>query len=130
MDWSNGKLRVLLVEDDADNAASLAMLLRLWGHEVQTVGDGPAALQAARESPPDVALLDLGLPGMSGHEVARRLQAPVQGKRPLLIAVTGFGEEKDRCKSEQAGIDLHLLKPVDPEILLRVLARFRDIVLP
>ena len=121
------KLRVLVVEDHADTAESVAVLLRLHGHEVDVAPDGPTALRIAAQNPPDVALLDIGLPGMDGFEVARRLQER-PGKKPLLVAVTGYGQEEDRRRSEQAGIDLHLLKPVDPEELKQLLARFKTII--
>jgi CheY-like chemotaxis protein len=117
-------LRVLLVEDYTDSATSMAMLIRLYGHEVEVVGDGPAALDAARAAVPDVVLLDIGLPKMSGHEVARRLTAS-GGKKPFLIALTGYGgpDEVKRCM--EAGFDLHLLKPADPE-QLRLLLQERQ----
>ena len=121
------KLRVLVVEDHADTAESMAVLLRLHGHEVDVAPDGPTALRIAAQNPPDVALLDIGLPGMNGFEVARRLQER-PGKKPLLVAVTGYGQEEDHRRSEQAGIDLHLLKPVDPEPLEKLLARFKTII--
>jgi CheY-like chemotaxis protein len=122
------KLRVLVVEDHADSAETLAVLLRLHGHEVDVAPDGPTALRIAAQNPPDVALLDIGLPGMDGFEVARRLQEQVAGKMPLLVAVTGYGQEEHRRRSKQAGIDLHLLKPVDPEELKQLLARFKTII--
>jgi CheY-like chemotaxis protein len=127
-DKETARLRVLVVEDDADTAASVAILLRMDGHEVQVAGDGPNALRAAEASPPDVALLDLWLPGMDGYEVARRLQERAAEKKPLLIAITGCGQEPDRQRSAQAGIDLHLLKPVDPAALQRLLRRFERII--
>jgi CheY-like chemotaxis protein len=128
MDRSGSPLQILLVEDDADVAASTALLLRLAGHDVHTAGDGPAALLAAERSPPDVALVDIGLPGMDGYEVARRLQEGARDKRPLVVAVTGRAGEDARLRSAEAGIDLHLVKPVDPEQLLPLLAHFRDIL--
>ena len=120
-------MRVLVVEDHADSAETLAVLLRLHGHEVDVAPDGPTALRIAAQNPPDVALLDIGLPRMDGFEVARRLQER-PGKKPLLVAVTGYGQEEDHRRSEQAGIDLHLLKPVDPEQLEKLLARFKTII--
>ena len=122
------KLRVLVVEDHADSAETLAVLLRLHGHEVDVAPDGPTALRIAAQNPPDVALLDIGLPGMDGFEVARRLQEQAAGKMPLLVAVTGYGQEEHRRRSKQAGIDLHLLKPVDPEEIKTLLARFKTII--
>src|SRR2546421_1348701 len=91
-----GGLRVLVVEDNPDCAATTAVLLRLDGHEVRVAGDGGSALLAAAGWPPDVALVDLCLPDMPGCEVARRLAEPSAGKRPFLVAVTGFGSEAMR----------------------------------
>ena len=122
-------LRVLVVEDHADTAESTALFLRLHGHEVEVAPDGPTALRIAADNPPDVALIDIGLPGgMNGWEVARRLQEPAAGKMPLLIAVTGYGQEEHHRRSEQAGIDLHLLKPFDPDALDQLLDRFKTII--
>ncbi len=124
------RLRVLVVEDHADTAASLALLLRLDGHEVRVAPDGPAALRAAHESPPDVALLDIRLPGMDGCDVARRLLERAAEKKPLLVALAGCGREQDRRRAAEAGIDLYLLKPMDPEALRRLLRRFQGIMAP
>jgi DNA-binding response OmpR family regulator len=125
-----GRLRILTVEDDQDTAETLAILLRREGHEVDIAPDGLAALRSAQGQEPDVVLLDIGLPGMSGYDVARHLYQQKGEKRPLLIAVTGHGEEKDRQQSEDAGIDLHLVKPVDPGQLNGVLRRFERVILP
>jgi two-component system, OmpR family, response regulator len=123
------KLRILLVEDNADTAASLAMLLRMYGHNVEVATDGTTALRMADVRMPDVAILDLGLPGgMDGWQVGRQLTEKAKEKMPLLIAVSGFGQEKDRCRSAEAGIHLHLLKPADPESLERLLERFKGII--
>ena len=123
------KLRVLVVEDNADAGAAMAIFLRHHGHEVDVAKDGPAALRIAADNPPDVALLDFGLPGaLDGCEVARRLQEKAAGRKLLLIAVTGYGQEEDRRRSREAGIHLHLLKPVDPEELKELLARFKTII--
>jgi CheY-like chemotaxis protein len=132
-DLTNGvverPLRVLVVEDHADAASSLTLLLQLWGHEVQAAPDGPTALEAAQSAPPDVVFLDLGLPGgMDGWQVAELLQRQPAPKRPLLIALTGYGGDADRRRSEEAGIDLHLLKPVEPDELRGLLARFRQLL--
>jgi CheY-like chemotaxis protein len=106
----------------------MAVLLRLHGHEVDVAPDGPTALRIAAQNPPDVALLDNGLPGMDGCEVARRLQEKAAGRKLLLIAVTGYGHEDDLRRSREAGIHLHLLKPVDPEELRQLLASFKTII--
>jgi two-component system, OmpR family, response regulator len=121
-------LRVLVVEDDADGALSLAQFLRGLGHEVEVAPDGQAAVEAAQARPPDVVLLDIGLPGLDGWEVARRLQGHPAGKRPLLVALTGYGREADRRRSDEAGIDLHLTKPVDPDQLRWLLPRFQSVI--
>jgi signal transduction histidine kinase/CheY-like chemotaxis protein len=116
-------LRVLVVDDNVDAAQSLAVLLNLWGHEVCTAHDGTVALEAAQAWRPEVVLLDIGLPGMDGYEVARRLRALQCPARPLLIALTGHAREEDRRRSQDAGFDRHLVKPVDPEILEVLLAQ-------
>jgi CheY-like chemotaxis protein len=122
-------LRVLVVEDNADSAVSLARFLRRLGHEVEVASDGQAAVTAAQARQPDVVLLDIGLPGLDGWEVARRLQGHPAQKQPLLVAVTGYDREADRRRSDEAGIDLHLAKPVDPEQLRWLLTRFRSVIL-
>jgi two-component system, OmpR family, response regulator len=116
-----GALRVLVVEDSPDAADSLAMVLSLGEYRVTLAASGPAALEQAEAEEPDVVLLDLGLPGMDGCEVAKRLGADPPGRRPFLIAITGYSTEEYRRLSAEAGIDLHLVKPVDPDFLLRLL---------
>lgn len=118
-------LRVLLAESHADNALSMALLLRLVGHEVQNAVDGPSALQAAEAALFDVVLLEIVLPRINGWEVAKRLRKRRAGKLPFLIAVTGLGREEDRRRSVEAGIDLHLVKPADPEALQNVLEQLQ-----
>lgn len=120
-------LRILVVEDDADTANSLAILLRLEGHDVRSVRDGPAALAFVGICKPDMVLLDIGLPGMDGYEVAKRLKALKSGEVLFIIAITGYGQASDRRRSTEAGIDLHMVKPVDPDMLLRVVVRFREV---
>jgi PAS domain S-box-containing protein len=114
--------RVLVVDDNTDTAESLAMLLGIWGHEVRVVHDGPTSLEAAQAEPPQVVLLDIGLPEMSGYEVAQRLRSLPGLERTLVVALTGYGQEEDRQRSRAAGIHLHLTKPVDLDELRRVLA--------
>lgn len=116
--------RVLIVDDNADAADSMAMLLGLDQHEVRVVYDGNTALDAAREFEPEVLLLDIGLPGIDGYAVARQLRAAVESKATLVIAVTGYGQSEDRERSKAAGFDHHLVKPVDPEALRRLLAQY------
>jgi CheY-like chemotaxis protein len=113
--------RVLVVDDNADSAESLVMLAGMWGHEAREAHDGPTALAVASEFRPDVVLLDIGLPGMTGYEVARRLRATPGLESILLVAMTGYGQDKDRRRSADAGFDLHLVKPVDPATLRKLL---------
>jgi len=115
--------RVLVVDDQPDSTDSLALLLQLRGHEVLIARDGPGAIEEAARSRPDVILLDLGLPGMSGYDVARRLRVMRELDGVRLVALTGYGTESDRQKSRDAGFDVHLTKPVDPQALDAVLAR-------
>jgi two-component system, OmpR family, response regulator len=122
-------LRVLVVEDDEDTATSLGMLLRLYGYDVEAAADGPSAFRAVQASPPDVVLLDIGLPKMDGWLVAKQIREQAIWKRPLLIAISGYGTQADRLRSQEVGIDLHLTKPVDPEELADLLKRFEGIVI-
>ncbi|MCI0700534.1 MAG: response regulator [Planctomycetia bacterium] len=104
-----------------DGAESLATLLELAGHEVRTATDGPAALKVAEEFRPDVILLDIGLPGMDGYEVANQLRQRPEFRATRLIALTGWGQDTDREQSRKAGFDLHLVKPIDPAELRKIL---------
>jgi len=106
--------RVLVVDDQPDSTDSLALFLRLRGHEVYTASDGPGALEEFARCQPEVVFLDLGLPGMSGYDVARRLRAMPEAREVRLVAVTGYGTEADRERTRAAGFDVHLAKPVDP----------------
>jgi PAS domain S-box-containing protein len=114
--------RILVVDDSADAADSLAMMLRLDGHDVRVARDGPRALELAAADPPDVALLDIGMPGMDGYEVARRFRADPALRDVLLVAVTGWGQEDDRRRTREAGFDHHLVKPVETGVLESLLA--------
>jgi two-component system CheB/CheR fusion protein len=117
-------MRILIVEDELEAARSLAALLGISGHDVQVASDGPRALSAAEIRPPDVVLLDLGLPGaMDGWEVVRRLRLMHFEHRPQVIAVTGYDSQEDRKHSYEAGIDFHFVKPADPEVLGPILQR-------
>jgi two-component system, chemotaxis family, CheB/CheR fusion protein len=115
-------LRVLVVEDNVDTAETMARLLQLEGHEVQLANDGPAALTAATAFQPHAVVLDLGLPGMDGYEVARRLRNRDAEPRPVLVAVSGYGGDEARQRSRQAGFDHHLVKPADIGTLRTLLA--------
>jgi CheY-like chemotaxis protein len=105
-------LRLLIVDDNTDTVESLAMLMRMYGHDVMTAGSGPAGLEASLANERDVIMLDIGLPSIDGYEVARRIRAHTS--KPVLIAMTGYGQPEDRQKSKEAGFDYHLTKPVDP----------------
>jgi PAS domain S-box-containing protein len=112
--------RVLVVEDNDDAREMLRNLLHLFGHEVHEACDGATGVEEARRVRPDAALIDIGLPGIDGYEVARRIRADVPGAR--LVALTGYGQPEDRERALAAGFDVHLVKPVDPEQLQRLLA--------
>ena len=118
-------LRVLLVEDDQNTRDATAAWLSHLGHEVHMAADGRAALEVAEAIRPHVVLLDIGLAGMDGWEVARQLRKDPSATGPYIIAVTGYGQEDDRRRSAEAGIDLHLVKPVDPLELQEILRKFQ-----
>jgi PAS domain S-box-containing protein len=113
--------RVLVVDDNQDAADSLALLLRLAGQDARTAYDGPSALVRATEFRPEVVFLDIGMPGMDGYEVARQLRAAPSLRGIKLVALTGWGQEEDRRRSAEAGFDRHMVKPVEPEALRKVL---------
>ena len=115
-------LRILVVDDNRDAAETLAMLLKMMGNNVHTAHDGEEAVAAAREFQPDVVLCDIGLPKLNGYEACRQMKAQAWDKKMILIAVTGWGQDDDRRKSEKAGFDHHLVKPVDPQALITLLA--------
>jgi CheY-like chemotaxis protein len=112
-----------VVDDNHDAGDSLGELLKLSGHEVRVVRNGPQAVEVARAFRPDVALLDIGLPGMSGYELAARLRAEPFGPTLLLVALTGYGQDEDRRRTREAGFDHHLTKPADLGQLAALLAR-------
>ncbi|HSN98166.1 MAG TPA: ATP-binding protein, partial [Candidatus Nanopelagicales bacterium] len=115
-------LRVLVADDNQDSAESLALLLEIMGHRVWVVHDGPEALAAARELRPDIAVMDIGMPGMSGYDVARRIRDLPELAGVVLVAMTGWGQEEDRRRSREAGFDHHLVKPVDDRMLKKIFA--------
>jgi len=117
--------RILVVDDNQDSASSLAALLNLTGHQTHTASDGLEAVAAALTFLPEVVLLDIGLPTLNGYDVCRQIRAQPDGTRILLIALTGWGQDEDRRKSKEAGFDAHLVKPVDHEQLMKLLAEFR-----
>jgi CheY-like chemotaxis protein len=112
---------ILIIEDHDDAREALRALLELEGHTVEAAASGPRGVEIARKSLPDIALVDIGLPEVDGYEVARRLRTLTSG-RPYLIALTGYGQPDDVKRARDAGFDAHLLKPVDPDALARVLS--------
>jgi len=121
-----GAMRVLVVDDNVDALESSAALLRIDGHDVQTARDGPAALLCVEQFSPEVVLLDIGLPGMDGYEVARRIRAMPDQHDTLLIAHSGYGEEEHLHRATQAGFDHHLIKPADLSQLSALVALCRE----
>ena len=117
---TNGR-RVLVADDNADSADSLAEILRLLGNDTRVARDGQQALDVAAAFRPSVALIDLGMPKLNGFDVARRLREQPWGRDITLVAVTGWGQDEDRRRSNEAGFDLHVVKPVDPAQLERLL---------
>jgi len=113
--------RVLIADDDPDAAQSLAMLLELDGHRSVFATDGATALQLFEQVHPDVVLLDIGMPGCSGHDVARQIRALPSDKPVLLIAVTGWARDSDKARAYAAGFDHHLAKPIDYDVLTKLL---------
>jgi CheY-like chemotaxis protein len=116
-------LDILVVDDNADAAFMLKILLEQWGHQVRVEHDASRALDSAARQAPDVALLDIGLPGMNGNELAQRLRARPDTAAVTLVAITGYGQERDRQRALAAGFDHHLVKPVNTEALGAVLDR-------
>jgi PAS domain S-box-containing protein len=115
-------LRILIVDDNRDGADSLAMMLRVMGNDTRTAYDGQEGVDVAEEFRPDVLLLDIGLPKLNGYEACRRIREQAWGKCVTLIAVTGWGQDEDRCRSHDAGFDHHMVKPVDPQALMKMLS--------
>jgi len=107
---------VLLVEDNADHAQTLGLILEMKGHRLRIAADGTSAIEMARRTRPDVVLLDLGLPGVDGFEVARRLKRE-HGDAVRIIAISAYGTENDRRQSLEAGCEVHLMKPADPRFI-------------
>ena len=113
--------RLMVIDDNKDAAESMSMLFELWGHEVICAYDGRGALETAAKYRPDAVFLDIGLPGMDGYEIAERLRELPESARTVLVAITGYGQDEDRRRSREAGIDHHLVKPVSPETLHKLL---------
>ncbi len=114
--------RILVVDDNADAAESMAILLGVYGHTVEIAYDGPSALQMVQSFKPDLVFLDIGLPGMNGYEVAHRIRDELRMSHVKLIALSGYGTENDQLRSKESGFDRHLVKPVDPRTLPGIIA--------
>jgi CheY-like chemotaxis protein len=125
-----GGRRVLVVDDNVDAAEMIAMMLQMKGHHVELAHDGFAAVEMAQRSKPDVILLDIGLPGRDGYEVARLLRLNPALAHTKIVAVTGYGQPDDKRRSKEAGIDDHLTKPVNPEALMSAVAHREGSVSP
>jgi CheY-like chemotaxis protein len=119
----SGQRRILVADDNRDAAESLAMLLEMAGHEVRVAHHGQAALSLAQSFRPDTALLDIGMPDISGYEVAQSLRREPWGAKLLLVALTGWGQDGDKRRAVEAGFDHHLIKPVDPDLLAEMIAK-------
>lgn len=116
--------RVLVVDDNLDSAESLSLLLELMGHSVRTAHDGEQALAEADAFRPELVLMDIGMPRMDGYEAARRLRQADWSADTVLVALTGWGQDEDKRRSEEAGFDHHLIKPVDPAALEALLGKY------
>jgi CheY-like chemotaxis protein len=115
---------IVVIEDNPDIRDTLQMLLEIWGHEFEMAHDGPTGLELVLRKRPQVALIDIGLPGMNGYDVARAIRARTENAAIRLIAVTGYGQPSDRDLALEAGFDTHLLKPIKPEILASMLGEY------
>ena len=125
------RFRILVVDDNHDSALSLAMILSIMGHETRTAHDGEMAVVTAESFLPDVVLLDIGLPKLNGYEVAQRIREQPWGAAMFLIAVTGWGQEEDRQRSSEVGLNVHMVKPVEASALEKLLAELpQDLSLP
>jgi CheY-like chemotaxis protein len=115
--------RVLVIEDNADIRESLGLMLRMWGHDVEFAETGTDGLERVLDLKPDIALIDIGLPGLDGYELARsiREESTSWARAVRLVALTGYGRESDRIRALAAGFDTHLVKPIDPEVLAKTL---------
>jgi len=116
-----------VVDDNRDGADSLSMMLRMKGNEARSAYDGEAAVAAVVEFRPDMILLDNGLPKLTGYEACRRIREQPGGKETVIIAQTGWGQDADRERTHEAGFDYHLVKPVDPDDLIRMLAELQKV---
>ena len=118
-------MRILVVEDDEDVASSLAMLLDLWGHNAKVVREAAAGINAVQSYRPQVVLMDIGLPRISGYQLAQQMREQYGVRDPVLVAMTGYGDDEHRRQSEASGFQHHLVKPVDPDVLQALLLRLK-----
>lgn len=125
IDGTTQRFKILVVDDNHDSALSLAMMLSIMGHETRTAHDGESAVSHAEEFLPDVVLLDIGLPKLNGYEVAQRIRESSWGGSMFLIAVTGWGQEEDRQRSSEVGLNMHMVKPVEPSALEKLLSELK-----
>jgi CheY-like chemotaxis protein len=119
------RFKILVVDDNHDSALSMAMMLSIMGHDTRTAHDGESAVATAESFLPDVILLDIGLPKLNGYEVAQRIRENAWGTSMYLIAVTGWGQDEDRQRSSEVGLNQHMVKPVEPAALEKLLAELR-----
>ena len=125
IDGTPNRFKILVVDDNHDSALSLAMMLSIMGHETRTAHDGESAVTTAEMFLPDVVLLDIGLPKLNGYEVAQRIRQSSWGASMFLIAVTGWGQDEDRQRSSEVGLNVHMVKPVEPSALEKLLSELR-----
>jgi CheY-like chemotaxis protein len=125
IDGAPHRFKILVVDDNHDSALSLAMMLSIMGHETRTAHDGESAVTSAETFLPDVVLLDIGLPKLNGYEVAQRIRQSSWGASMFLIAVTGWGQDEDRQRSSEVGLNVHMVKPVEPSALEKLLSELR-----
>jgi CheY-like chemotaxis protein len=118
--------RIVIADDNRDSARSLARMLELMGSEAHVAYDGHQALEVAAAIRPDVIFLDIGMPNLNGYETARRIRNESWGKNVVLVALTGWGQEQDKRRSQDAGFDLHMVKPIDPATLDALLPSSRE----
>jgi CheY-like chemotaxis protein len=119
------RFKILVVDDNPDSALSMAMMLSIMGHDTRTAHDGESAVDTAESFLPDVVLLDIGLPKLNGYEVAQRIREKAWGKSMYLIAVTGWGQDEDRQRSSEVGLNQHMVKPVEPAALEKLLTELK-----
>lgn len=119
------RFKILVVDDNHDSALSLAMMLSIMGHDTRTAHDGESAVATAETFLPDVVLLDIGLPKLNGYEVAQRIRGSAWGAAMYLIAITGWGQDEDRQRSTEVGLNQHMVKPVEAAALEKLLASLR-----